>query len=170
MIELLLRSDVPLEGSHVTVVGRSLLVGLPVALLLQKRSATVTMCHSKTRDLQQKCRESDIIIVAVGSPNLIRQDWVKQGAVVIDVGINAVEDSHSKRGYKLCGDVDFNNVENQCSKITPVPGRKIPLFHSSSLRICRWCRADDGCCVDAKFVEGAAEATRFPIPSDQMRV
>lgn len=105
-----------------TVVGRSVLVGLPVSLLLQKRHATVTMCHSKTRDLQQKCSEADILIIAVGRAGFIDSDWIKPGAVVIDVGINAIDDPNSKRGYRLCGDVNFENVQPKCSKITPVPG------------------------------------------------
>lgn len=120
---MLERCNIPIAGSQVTVVGRSLLVGLPVSLLLQKRHATVTMCHSRTRDLGSKCLEADILIVAVGRPHFIKDDWVKPGAVVIDVGINIVDDPESRKGYRLCGDVDFESVRKKCSKITPVPGR-----------------------------------------------
>lgn len=127
VLEMLERCNIPIAGSQVTVVGRSLLVGLPVSLLLQKRHATVTMCHSRTRDLGSKCLEADILIVAVGRPHFIKDDWVKPGAVVIDVGINIVDDPESRKGYRLCGDVDFESVRKKCSKITPVPGGVGPM-------------------------------------------
>ncbi|MFH2027194.1 MAG: bifunctional 5,10-methylene-tetrahydrofolate dehydrogenase/5,10-methylene-tetrahydrofolate cyclohydrolase, partial [bacterium] len=113
------------------VVGRSNIVGKPIAnLLLQKRplgNATVTLCHSKTKELQSICQQADILIAAIGRPNFIDRNFVKDGAVVIDVGINRVEDSTAKRGYRLVGDVNFNDVIDKVSAITPVPGGVGPM-------------------------------------------
>lgn len=116
IMELLNYYNIPVISKNVVVVGRSDLVGRPVAELLINASATVTLCHSKTKDLASITRESDILIVAVGKSRLITKDMVKDGAVVIDVGINKLEDG------SLCGDVDFENVKDKCSYITPVPG------------------------------------------------
>lgn len=116
IMELLNYYNIPVISKNVVVVGRSDLVGRPVAELLINSSATVTLCHSKTKDLASITRGADILIVAVGKSRLITKDMVKDGAVVIDVGINKLEDG------SLCGDVDFENVKDKCSYITPVPG------------------------------------------------
>jgi len=116
IMELLNYYNIPVISKNVVVVGRSDLVGRPVAELLINASATVTLCHSKTKDLASVTRGADILIVAVGKSRLITKDMVKDGAVVIDVGINKLEDR------SLCGDVDFENVKDKCSYITPVPG------------------------------------------------
>lgn len=131
ILELLARSGVDLCGRHVVVVGRSLLVGKPVALLaLQKRAganATVTVCHSATRDLPALARQADVLIAAIGRPRYITADMVKPGAVVIDVGINRIADCSRKSGYRLVGDVDFDAVAPLASLITPVPGGVGPM-------------------------------------------
>jgi len=126
-IELLIRSGVKIEGANAVVVGRSNIVGMPAARLLQDLNATVTVCHSKTKDLANIVRTADIIIAAIGRAEMIKGSWVKPGAVVIDVGINAVEDKTKKKGYKLVGDVAFNEVKDVASKITPVPGGVGPM-------------------------------------------
>ncbi|RME71536.1 MAG: bifunctional methylenetetrahydrofolate dehydrogenase/methenyltetrahydrofolate cyclohydrolase FolD [Verrucomicrobia bacterium] len=138
IMELLRRSGVTLSGKHVVVVGRSLLVGKPVALLaLQKRehaNATVTVCHSRTADLAAITRQADVLIAAIGIPEFIKADMVKPGAVVIDVGINRVADPTRKRGYRLVGDVDFPAVSPLASKITPVPGGVGPMTVAMLMR------------------------------------
>ncbi|PKL13901.1 MAG: bifunctional methylenetetrahydrofolate dehydrogenase/methenyltetrahydrofolate cyclohydrolase FolD [Spirochaetae bacterium HGW-Spirochaetae-8] len=115
---------IPTEGKETVVVGRSNIVGKPIAaLLMQKgRDATVTICHSKTNDLGMVTRRADILIVAIGIPQAINSSMVKPGAVVIDIGINRIEDSSRKRGYRLVGDVDYDSVAQVCEAITPVPG------------------------------------------------
>ena len=145
--ELLARYDIQTEGKHVVVIGRSNIVGKPIAMLLMQRpylslpgmsasslgDATVTICHSKTRDLESICQTADIIIVAAGVPNLLTANMVREGVVVIDVGINRVEDD-SPRGYHLIGDVDFENVAPKASFITPVPGGVGPMTIVSLLQ------------------------------------
>lgn len=131
IMELLRRSGVDLKGKHVVVLGRSLIVGKPVALLaLQKRAganATVTVCHSGTANLPAFTRQADVLIAAIGRPEFVTADLVKPGAVVIDVGINRVADASKKTGYKLVGDVHFESVAPLCAKITPVPGGVGPM-------------------------------------------
>ncbi len=131
IMELIARSGVDLKGKHVVVLGRSLIVGKPVALLaLQKKAganATVTVCHSATVDLPAVTRQADVLIAAIGRAEFVTRDMVKPGAVVIDVGINRVPDASKKSGYRLTGDVDFANVAPQCAKITPVPGGVGPM-------------------------------------------
>lgn len=129
IIELLERSDVRTTGKHAVIVGRSLIVGKPVsALLLSKKSnATVTVCHSRTENLAEITRQADILVAAIGRANFITRDMVKPGAVVIDVGINRVPDASKKNGYRLVGDVDFENVAPLCEQITPVPGGVGPM-------------------------------------------
>jgi methylenetetrahydrofolate dehydrogenase (NADP+)/methenyltetrahydrofolate cyclohydrolase len=116
-------------GKEAVIIGRSNIVGKPMAaLLMQKgRDATVTLCHSRTRDLVTHCRRADILIAALGRPLAIGKDMVKEGAVVIDVGINRVEDATKKRGYRLVGDVDYDQVATLCQAITPVPGGVGPM-------------------------------------------
>jgi methylenetetrahydrofolate dehydrogenase (NADP+) / methenyltetrahydrofolate cyclohydrolase len=129
--ELLLRSGNDPGGKHVVVVGRSNIVGKPVAaILMQKKNganATVTVCHSRTRDLPGMCRQADILVAAMGVPEFIKEDMVKEGTVVIDVGVNRVDDPSAKRGYRLVGDVDYERVKEKASAITPVPGGVGPM-------------------------------------------
>lgn len=129
IMELLKRYNVATAGKNVVVLGRSIIVGKPMALLLMKKGAdaTVTVCHSKSENLKEICSRADILIAAVGRPNTVTADMVKEGAVVIDVGINRIPCSTTKSGYRLVGDVDFENVAPKCSKITPVPGGVGPM-------------------------------------------
>jgi methylenetetrahydrofolate dehydrogenase (NADP+)/methenyltetrahydrofolate cyclohydrolase len=126
-IELLVRSGVEIEGKEAVVLGRSNIVGLPVSMLLLHRNATITICHSRTKDLPGTCRRADILIAAVGRPEMVKADWVKPGAAVIDVGINRVDDATRKRGYRLVGDVDFEDVKDVAGYLTPVPGGVGPM-------------------------------------------
>lgn len=113
-------------GKHCVVIGRSNIVGTPMSILLSRNSnpgnCTVTLCHSKTRNLQELCLQADIIVAAIGRPNYVTADMVREGAIVIDVGINRIEDTSKKSGFRLVGDVDFDQVAAKCSYITPVPG------------------------------------------------
>ena len=131
IMELLRRSGVQLAGRHVVVLGRSLIVGKPAALLALQRqpwaNATVTVCHSQTANLPSFTRQADILIAAIGKPEFVTADMVKPGAVVIDVGVNRVADPTKKSGYRLTGDVHFPTVAPLCSKITPVPGGVGPM-------------------------------------------
>ncbi|MHC4211956.1 MAG: bifunctional methylenetetrahydrofolate dehydrogenase/methenyltetrahydrofolate cyclohydrolase FolD [Planctomycetota bacterium] len=131
VIKLLERAGVTIEGSHAVIVGRSNIVGKPLAnMLIQKApggNATVTVCHTRTKDLAYHTLQADIIIAAAGRPNTITADMVKEGAAVIDVGVNRVEDATKKRGYRLAGDVDFEPVKEKASVITPVPGGVGPM-------------------------------------------
>jgi 5,10-methylene-tetrahydrofolate dehydrogenase/methenyl tetrahydrofolate cyclohydrolase len=126
-ITLLKKAGAKLEGARAVVVGRSNIVGMPVALLLIKENATVTVCHSRTQDLPAVCREGDVLIAAIGRAEMIKGDWIKPGAYVIDVGINRVEDASKKRGYRLVGDVDFDEAMEVAAAITPVPGGVGPM-------------------------------------------
>ncbi len=134
IIELLDRTGIPIEGQEAVVLGRSNIVGLPVSMLLLKRNATVTICHSRTRDLPEVVRRADILIAAVGRTEMVRGNWVKPGAVVIDVGINRVDDPSAKRGYRLVGDVAFDEVREVAGWITPVPGGVGPMTIAMLLR------------------------------------
>ncbi len=127
VMELLRRHDVTLKGAEAVVVGRSDLVGKPVAALLLAEHATVTLCHSRTRDLGEVCRRADVLIAAVGRPGLVQGDWVKDGAVVIDVGINRTDEG-------LTGDVDFDSAAERARLITPVPGGVGPMTIAMLLR------------------------------------
>jgi methylenetetrahydrofolate dehydrogenase (NADP+)/methenyltetrahydrofolate cyclohydrolase len=126
-MELLRRHDVVLEGAEAVVVGRSDLVGKPVGALLLAENATVTTCHSRTRDLAGVCRRADVLIAAVGRPELVKGDWVKEGAVVVDVGINRTDDG-------LVGDVEFESARERARLITPVPGGVGPMTIAMLLR------------------------------------
>jgi methylenetetrahydrofolate dehydrogenase (NADP+)/methenyltetrahydrofolate cyclohydrolase len=131
VVELLVRSGHPPDGKHVVICGRSNLVGRPLAaILIQKRkgaNATVTICHTGTRDLARFTRQADILVAAMGAPRVITADMVRPGAVVIDVGVNRVEDASRKSGYRLVGDVDFEPVARVAAAITPVPGGVGPM-------------------------------------------
>ncbi len=121
ILELLDRTGVQIEGARAVVVGRSNIVGLPVALLLMHRNATVTICHSRSRPLSAFTKQADILVAAIGRPEMITAGMVKPGAVVIDVGVNRVDDPTRARGYRLVGDVAFEEVKEVASAITPVP-------------------------------------------------
>jgi methylenetetrahydrofolate dehydrogenase (NADP+)/methenyltetrahydrofolate cyclohydrolase len=126
-IILLKKAGAQLEGAKAVVCGRSNIVGMPAALLLVKENATVTICHSRTRDLPGVCREADVLIAAIGRPKMIKGDWIKPGAYVIDVGTNRVDDPTAKRGYRLVGDVDFDEAVEVAGAITPSPGGVGPM-------------------------------------------
>lgn len=129
IIELLKRAEVPTKSKRAVVIGRSLIVGKPMALLMMKKGAdaTVTVCHSRSENMKEICAQADILVAAVGRPNTVSADMVKDGACVIDVGINRVPSTETKSGYRLVGDVDFQNVAPKCSAITPVPGGVGPM-------------------------------------------
>lgn len=130
IIQLLKRSNISIEGKDCVVIGRSNIVGKPMSLLLIKENATVTVCHSKTKDLKEVTKRADILIVAIGKEKMITKDYVKEGAVVIDVGM------HRDANNKLCGDVDFADVEPICSAITPVPGGVGPMTIAMLMNNC----------------------------------
>jgi len=131
VLQLLMRSGVTIEGAETVIVGRSNIVGKPLAnMLIQKNptgNATVTVCHTRTKDLSYHTKRADIVIAAAGRPNTVTADMVKDGVVVIDVGVNRVEDATKKRGYRLVGDVDFEAIKEKASFITPVPGGVGPM-------------------------------------------
>lgn len=131
---MLEESGVETSGAEAVVVGRSNIVGLPVAMLLQKANATVTICHSRTRDLAAHTREADILIAAIGRSEMITGDMIKPGAAVIDVGINRVDDPQAKRGYRLVGDVEFDSAKEVAGAITPVPGGVGPMTIAMLMR------------------------------------
>ena len=142
---MLLESGIETEGKHVVIVGRSLLVGKSLALLLMGKgkgaNATVTVAHSRTKDLPSLTRQADILVAAIGIPHFIGPDHLKEGAVVIDVGINRIDDPASKSGSRLVGDVDFEAVKDKCEAITPVPGgvgrMTIAMLMANTIRACR---------------------------------
>ncbi|GAB3413314.1 bifunctional 5,10-methylenetetrahydrofolate dehydrogenase/5,10-methenyltetrahydrofolate cyclohydrolase [Niabella aquatica] len=128
---LLEHNNIQTTGKHAVVLGRSHIVGRPISILLSNNTnpgnCTVTVCHSKTKNLDEICRQADIIVAAIGRPEFLKAEMVKEGAVVIDVGITRVEDTTKRSGYRLVGDVDFDNVASKCSFITPVPGGVGPM-------------------------------------------
>ena len=131
IIELIDRYDIDTEGKNTVVIGRSNIVGRPISILMSNKSkpgnSTVTLVHSRTPDIQSFTKKADIIIVALGIPNFLKSDMIKQGSVVIDVGITRVEDKTKKKGYRIVGDVDFESVKTKVSYITPVPGGVGPM-------------------------------------------
>jgi len=131
ILEMIRRYEIPTSGKEVVVVGRSNIVGTPISILLSRKAepgnATVTLCHSRTADLAAHTRRADIVVAAIGRPGFLTGDMVQEGAVVIDVGINRVEDASRKKGYRLVGDVDFDGVAPKASYITPVPGGVGPM-------------------------------------------
>lgn len=131
---LLEESGAQLDGANAVVLGRSNIVGMPVSLLLVKANSTVTICHSHTRDIPAIAREADILVAAIGSADFVRGDWIKPGATVIDVGVNRVEDASKKRGYRLVGDVAFDEAKEVAGAITPVPGGVGPMTIAMLLR------------------------------------
>ncbi len=148
IVELIKRSGIETAGKRAVVLGRSLIVGKPTAMLLLRKAmagnATVTVCHSRTPDLAAVAREADVLIAAIGAPEFVTADMVKPGAAVIDVGINRVEDATKKRGYRLVGDVAFEEVAEKASKITPVPGgvgpMTVAMLMRNTVKACRLTR------------------------------
>lgn len=138
ILELLKRYDIETSGKHCVVLGRSNIVGKPIATLMMQKAypgnATVTVCHSATPDIKEICRQADIIIAALGVPGFVTADMVKPGAVIIDVGTTRVPDASKKSGFRLSGDVDFENVAPLCSFITPVPGGVGPMTIASLMQ------------------------------------
>ncbi|MCU0496813.1 MAG: bifunctional 5,10-methylenetetrahydrofolate dehydrogenase/5,10-methenyltetrahydrofolate cyclohydrolase [Anaerolineae bacterium] len=130
---LLKEMNVPIAGANAVVVGRSNIVGMPVALMLTRENATVTICHSKTRDLPSYLREADIVIAAIGLPEFIKGDWLKPGAVVIDVGTNKIDDATAEKGYRYVGDVELESAQAVVKAITKVPGGVGPLTRTMLL-------------------------------------
>jgi len=145
IISLLDRAGIDTQGKHAVILGRSSIVGTPMALLLRRNGApgncTVTVCHSRTQNLAEHTRRADILVAAIGRAHFVTADMVKDGAVVIDVGINRIPDASKKSGSRLTGDVDFDNVAPKCSWITPVPGGVGPMTIASlmqnTLQACR---------------------------------
>ena len=142
-MELLKAYGIETAGKHAVVIGRSMIVGKPMANLLvsKKANATVTIAHSRTSNLAEICRSADIIVAAVGRPKMVTADFIKPGAVVLDVGINRVPDASTPKGYRIVGDVDFENVRDLCSAITPVPGgvgpMTIAMLMANTVKACR---------------------------------
>jgi methylenetetrahydrofolate dehydrogenase (NADP+)/methenyltetrahydrofolate cyclohydrolase len=138
IVELLRRYEIETSGKHCVVLGRSNIVGKPVASLLMQKSnpgdCTVTVCHSRTKNIEKFCLDADIIIAALGSPGFLKAGMVKEGAVVIDVGTTRIPSTQTKSGYKLKGDVEFDEVAPKCSYITPVPGGVGPMTIMSLMK------------------------------------
>ncbi|MCC6463643.1 MAG: bifunctional 5,10-methylene-tetrahydrofolate dehydrogenase/5,10-methylene-tetrahydrofolate cyclohydrolase [Saprospiraceae bacterium] len=145
IIEMLRRYNIETAGKHCVVLGRSNIVGTPISLLLSRKGypgdCTVTLTHSRTKDLPAEVRRADIVVAAIGIPEFVKADWVKEGAVVIDVGINRIPDATKKSGSRLVGDVDFEGVAPKCSHITPVPGgvglMTVTALLMNTLKACR---------------------------------
>ena len=137
VMELLKRYEVPTEGKKTVVIGRSSIVGTPMSILMSRKSnpgnSTVTLAHSRTKNLDDICKQADILIVAIGIPEFVTSNMVKPNAVVIDVGIHRIEDTSKKNGFRLIGDVNFSEVSSKCSYITPVPGGVGPMTIASLL-------------------------------------
>lgn len=138
IVELLTRYQIETKGKHCVVIGRSNIVGTPMAILMSRKGehadCTVTICHSRTRNLEEIMCQADILIVALGKPHFVKADMVKEGAVVVDVGIHRVPSANTKSGFRLIGDVDFEQVAPKCSYITPVPGGVGPMTIVSLLQ------------------------------------
>ena len=138
IMSLLKRANIDTQGKHAVILGRSSIVGTPMALLLRRNgvpgNCTVTVCHSRTKDLADHTRRADILVAAIGRAHFVTEDMVKPGAVVIDVGINRIPDATKKSGHRLTGDVDFDSVKSKCSWITPVPGGVGPMTIASLMQ------------------------------------
>lgn len=132
-MELLREAGVKLSGAEAVVLGRSNIVGLPMAMMLVKANATVTICHSRTRDLAEQLRRADVVIAAIGRPNFVKADWLKDGATVIDVGTNRIDDPEDRRGYRWVGDVDFAGASEVVGAISKVPGGVGPMTRTMLL-------------------------------------
>lgn len=141
IIKMLDHYKIDVYGKNAVVIGRSNIVGKPIAMMLMQKNATVTICHSKTKNIGDVIRSADILVAAIGKPNFVKDYMVKDGAVVIDVGINRVEDKNNPRGYRLVGDVDYGPVSKVASAITPVPGgvgkMTIPMLLENTMQLAR---------------------------------
>lgn len=145
IVELLKRYDIPTQGKHCVVIGRSNIVGTPMAVLMSRKAqyadCTVTLCHSRTQNIKEITLQADILIVALGKPHFVTADMVKEGAVVVDVGIHRIPSDRTKSGFRLVGDVDFEGVAPKCSYITPVPGGVGPMtivsLLQNTLKVCQ---------------------------------
>ena len=126
-LELVDRVGIDLNGKHVVILGRSNIVGLPAAIMCLHKNATVVMCHSRTKDIQAECLRADVIIAAIGQPEFVKGDWIKEGATIIDVGVNFKDDPSRKSGQRMCGDVDYKAAREVAGAITPVPGGVGPM-------------------------------------------
>ncbi|MGK5092209.1 bifunctional methylenetetrahydrofolate dehydrogenase/methenyltetrahydrofolate cyclohydrolase FolD [Deltaproteobacteria bacterium TL4] len=150
VLQILKRSQIEIAGKHVVILGRSKLVGRPLSILLSQKGldATVTVCHSRTKNLKVHTLQADILVAAMGQPELVKADMVKENAVVIDVGTNRVEDPANPKGSRLCGDVDFNAVEPKTAAITPVPGgvgpMTIAMLLYNTVNAARWQNGMEG--------------------------
>jgi methylenetetrahydrofolate dehydrogenase (NADP+)/methenyltetrahydrofolate cyclohydrolase len=137
IVELLDRYDIETEGKHCVVIGRSNIVGTPISILMSRNNkvgnATVTVTHSRTKNIKEITQQADIVIAAIGNPYFLKAEMVKEGAVIIDVGMSRVDDASKKRGYRLAGDVDFEKVKEKASHITPVPGGVGPMTRAALL-------------------------------------
>jgi len=133
-LELIKRCNIEIKGKHAIIVGKSNIVGLPMALLLMKEMATVTVCHIETQNIQKHLKMADIVISACGQARMIKRSWLTEGVTIIDVGINSIPDPTKKKGYRLVGDVDFENVKEIASAITPVPGGVGPMTVAMLMR------------------------------------
>lgn len=133
-IEILNYYKIDIIGKHVVVIGRSQIVGLPLSLMLMNLGATVSICDDKTINIKEITKKADILFTACGVPNLVKKDWVKDDVIIIDIGINKLDDPNMKRGYRLVGDVDFNDVKDKVSMITPVPGGVGPMTIAMLMR------------------------------------
>lgn len=143
-LEILKRENIQILGKHAVIVGNSNIVGLPLALILLKELATVTVCHVETVNIVDHLKMADIVISACGQAQMIKKEWLKEGVVIIDVGINTIPDTNSKKGYRLVGDIDFENVKEIASKITPVPGgvgpMTVAMLMSNTLKSFKMCK------------------------------
>mmetsp|Transcript_28303 Transcript_28303/g.68922 ORF Transcript_28303/g.68922 Transcript_28303/m.68922 type:complete len:314 (+) Transcript_28303:141-1082(+) len=161
-IELLKRYNIEVSGKKAVVLGRSNIVGMPVASMLQRMNATVTVCHSRTKDIKAHCLAADIIVAAIGKAEYVKGDMVKEGAVVIDVGINSKPDSTRKRGYRLVGDVDYEAVAPKASAITPVPGGVGPMTIAMLLKNTLNLSMHNNKISPEKFLSSLELSTTFP--------
>jgi methylenetetrahydrofolate dehydrogenase (NADP+)/methenyltetrahydrofolate cyclohydrolase len=151
IVRMLEYYDVPLEGSDVVIIGRSNIVGKPLAVLLVQKvegmNCTVTLCHSRTKDIARYTREADVVVAAMGSPRFLTERMVRLGCVVVDVGMNRVKDPSAKKGYRLVGDVDFDGIAGKAAFITPVPGGVGPLtvamLLKNTLKVARYCECKE---------------------------
>ncbi len=140
IIKLLQEYNIQIESKNAVVIGRSNIVGKPISLLLLKQNANITICHSKTKNLKEHTQKADIIIIGIGKPNFLTKEYIKEGVVIIDVGINRIKDNTKKSGHKIVGDADFENIKNKVSAITPVPGgvgpMTIAMLTMNTIKLC----------------------------------
>lgn len=159
VIELFKYYNIKLEGKHIVVIGKSNIVGLPLSLLLLHEEATVTVCHIKTQNIKDITRTADILISACGQPQMIKKDWIKEGIDIIDIGISPIKDETKKRGYRLVGDVDLEDVKQKINFATPVPGGVGPMTVSMLMK--QTVQAASRCCNTADDVNSVSHLTKL---------